>query len=496
MNVNIIQAIEDQHLLGFMFKDPATWASWRAFLKAAFGLHMEKGERKLFRECTEIEKPSSKQIREAFVIAGRRSGKSFISAVIAVYLACFKDWSPYLSPGEKGWIFVIAVDKLQARIIKGYMAAALRGSKALKGFIQKETQEEIYLKNNVVIAIKTCSFRSIRGYTLLACIMEELAFWRSEDSANPDKEVLTAVRPALSTIPESLLIGISTPYSRTGVLWDQFKSSYGKAGSSLLWRAKTEIMNPTIDRRLIEQALKDDPEAARAEWLAEWRTDISAFLPQELVESCVITGRHELPKIKDAEYFAFVDPSGGRQDSFTLAIAHKEKSGKIVLDALREQAPPFKPENVVAEHANFLKTYGIKSVTSDKYAGEWVTDAYQRNDVSVKASELTASELYLELLPMISNGTAELLDSKRLVSQLAGLERRTRSGGRDLISHYPGGHDDLANAAAGALVLASREHGGAYAGTLPYSVYPDDYGDGIDGGLARMLAGAMGKREK
>jgi len=492
MNVNIIQAIEDQHLLGFMFKDPSTWGSWRTFLKAIFGLPMDRGERKLFRDCTGLRNPPGKPIKEAFVIAGRRSGKSFTSALIAIYLACFKDWKAYLSPGEKGWIFVIAVDKLQARIIKNYMAAALRGSKALKGFIQKETQEEIYLKNNIVIAIKTASFRSIRGYTLLAAVLEELAFWRSEDSANPDKEVLTAVRPALSTIPESILIGISTPYSRTGVLWDQFKAAYGKAGGPLIWKAETKVMNPAIDKSLVKQAMQDDPEAARAEWLGEWRTDISAFLPQEVVESCVVTGRYELPKI-DAEYFAFVDPSGGRQDSFTLAIAHREEGGKIVLDAIREHCPPLKPENVVSEHCKLLKTYKVDSVTSDKYAGEWVTDAYRRNDVSVNASKLTASELYLELLPMISNGSAELLDNTRLVSQLAGLERRTRSGGKDLITHYPGGHDDVANAVAGALILASRRHG-AFAGIVDHDVYPDDYGDGIDGDLARMIAGAMGRR--
>lgn len=42
----------------------------------------------------------------------------------------------------------------------------------------------------------------------------------------------------------------------------------------------------------------------------------------------------------------------------------------------------------------------------------------------------------------------------RLVGQLAGLERRATSGGRDRIDHAPGEHDDLANSAAGALVLA------------------------------------------
>jgi hypothetical protein len=161
-----------------------------------------------------------------------------------------------------------------------------------------------------------------------------------------------------------------------------------------------------------------------------------------------------LPRVEGVRYFAFADPSGGRQDSFTLGIAHAEKSGKIVLDVLRERRPPFAPEGITAEYSAVIKSFGLSEITSDRYAGSWVTSAFQANGIYVRASEKTASELYLELLPMISNGTAELLDIKRLAGQLTGLERRTRAGGKDLIAHYPGGHDDCANAAAGALVAA------------------------------------------
>lgn len=50
--------------------------------------------------------------------------------------------------------------------------------------------------------------------------------------------------------------------------------------------------------------------------------------------------------------------------------------------------------------------------------------------------------------------TVELLDDAKLVGQLTALERRTARTGKDAIDHGPGGHDDLVNAAAGALVLA------------------------------------------
>jgi hypothetical protein len=474
--MDITDALHDKTIFGPLFKDPKTWHAWEVYLRGLFGLPIEGAEDlALFRDCTGLEAPPRERARESYVIAGRRSGKSYTSALIAAFLACFKDWKPYLSPGERGWIFVIAVDKAQAGIIKAYISGIFHRVKCLKGLIAKETQETIELKNGISIAVKTASFRSVRGYTILAALLEEIAFARSEDSANPDKEILAAVRPALATIPDSLLLGISTPYSRSGVLWEQFKNYYGKPGGPLIWKAATRIMNPTIDSRLIANALKEDPQAARAEWEAEWREDIEAFLTQELVEAVTITGRFELPRIADAEYYGFIDPSGGRQDSFTMGICHRDKTGKIVLDVLRERRPPFQPQGVVEEFSAVLKSFKVSSVESDKYAGEWVPEAFRKYDIEVKNADMTASELYLNLLPLVANGTVELLDNKRLLAQLTGLERRVRSGGKDLVSHYAGGHDDLANAAAGACVMvAQTEADGGGLFISAGSVYGDD----------------------
>ena len=62
--------------------------------------------------------------------------------------------------------------------------------------------------------------------------------------------------------------------------------------------------------------------------------------------------------------------------------------------------------------------------------------------------------LYANALPLLNSRRVELLDHPRLQAQLLGLERRTARGGRDSIDHAGGGHDDLANAACGALVAA------------------------------------------
>jgi hypothetical protein len=66
---------------------------------------------------------------------------------------------------------------------------------------------------------------------------------------------------------------------------------------------------------------------------------------------------------------------------------------------------------------------------------------------------------YAALLPNLNAGRVELLDERRLVAQLLGLERRTARGGRDSIDHAPNAHDDVANAVAGAVVNAAVRSG-------------------------------------
>ena len=136
----------------------------------------------------------------------------------------------------------------------------------------------------------------------------------------------------------------------------------------------------------------------------------------------------------------------------TLAIAHTERD-KVVLDLVREAKPPFSPEEVVEAFATVLKSYEVRQVIGDKYGGTWPAEVFRRHGMRYVACEQTKSQIYSEALPLMTSGRIELLDHRRLVDQLLGLERRTSWGGRDSIDHAAGGHDDLVNAALGALVL-------------------------------------------
>lgn len=193
--MNILKACRDDQVFGHAFRRRETWQAWFAFLAALFGLRMDREQRAIFMECTNRTDRPREQAQEAVLVIGRRGGKSFILALIAVFLASFRDWTPFLGPGERATVMVIAADRKQARVIVRYCSGLLNAVPLLKRTIQAERQESIDLKNRTTIEVHSCSFRTVRGYTIVAALCDEAAFWRTDDgTANPDHEVINAVR--------------------------------------------------------------------------------------------------------------------------------------------------------------------------------------------------------------------------------------------------------------------------------------------------------------
>lgn len=462
--ITYADACRDPHLFGPWFSGE-TWATWRVVDKALFGLSLDPDELPIFKRITGRDEAPTEPAKEAWFVCGRRSGKDVKAASIAVYLATFGaeiyGYRGRLVRGERGVVQALAVDRDQARVVMGYVKAFLE-QPIFEQMVLKDTADTIELTNGLAIEITTNDRRRVRGRTVVAAVFDEVAFWQAENSINPDGEVYAAVKPAMVTIPGAMLIGISSPYARRGLLWKKHKAHFGKPGNTLVIQAPTWVMNPTIKRdgEFLTEAFAEDPASAAAEFGAEFRTDVEGFVTREAVDAVVSPGVYERAPLSSVTYHGFVDPSGGSKDSFTLAIGHME--GRVaILDALRETVPPFSPEQVVADYAALLKSYRIHKVIGDRYAGEWPREQFQKHNVTYDASAKPKSDLYRDLLPTINSGEVDLLDVPKIALQLVGLERRTARGGRDSIDHAPGGHDDVANAVAGVLT-GLKVTGGGY----------------------------------
>jgi hypothetical protein len=289
-------------------------------------------------------------------------------------------------------------------------------------------------------------------------IADELAYWPSDEgSRNPDSEILAAIKPSMLTT-KGMLCGLSSPYARRGTLYQAYCKHFGDGGSPriLVAKAPSLRMNETLDPQDIANAYEDDPIAASSEYGAEFRSDIESFVSLETVLSAVDKGVYERPPRRGVAYNAFADPSGGHADSYTLGIAHAE-GDKIILDCLREVRPPMSPEGVTADYADDLRRYNVHKVIADRWGASWVEERFAVEGIHCDQSADPKSIIYGNFLPLLNSGRISLLDNARLVAQLVGLERRTARGGRDCIDHSPGAHDDVINAAAGVLCLATTK---------------------------------------
>lgn len=455
-SLTLLDACADPDLFAHWFsRHPEGWTAWFAFMRALFGLPLNAEQRRIYCACTGRTDAPDTAAREVYLICGRRSGKSFILALIAVWLACFHNYRGQLAPGERGTIFIVASDRKQARVILRYVTALLNEVSALRHLVTRSWNEGYDLSTGISIEVGTASHRSLRGYAIVAGLLDEAAFFTTdEESASPDAEIVTAIKPGMAQFSNSMLLVASSPYARRGILWDAHRNHHGRNGDPILvWQAATRVMNPSVPQSIIDEAMAKDSSAAAAEWLARFRDDIEGYISADAVYACVAVGIHERPPEARNRYVAFADPAGGSgKDSFTLAIAHKDKvTGLAVLDAVREIRPPFSPEAAVGEISALLKAYGIRTATGDKFAGAWPVESFKRHGIEYVQSAAPKSELYLNFLPLLNSKRTALLDCPRLASQLTALERRTSRSGKDSIDHPPGAHDDVANAVAGAL---------------------------------------------
>jgi hypothetical protein len=456
MPVEIDHALLDRRLLGAGFGEPNTWRTWIAVLKAAFGLQLDPQQREIFNAVAGSRAPPLERVRELWAIVGRRGGKSRMAAACAVYCAGFVQHR--LAPGEVGMALVLAASEAQARTVFEYVRGLLDASAVLRREVANQTRREITLRDGVVIAVHANSFRTVRGRTLVACVMDECAFWRDESSAVPDVETYRAVLPALATT-NGLLIGISTPYRKSGLLYQKHRDHFGIDGDDvLIVQGASKVFNPSLSDTVIEAQRATDPSAAISEWDAIFRTDVGAFLDDELIDGAVEHDRPlELPPAEGVSYQGFTDASGGvGSDAYTVSIGHKT-GDRVITDVCRGTVGRFNPQEVTKQYAALLKEYRISKVVGDAYGAEWVAAAWRDCGFEYTRSPKPKSEIYLECIPLFTRGLVGLPDRPKLLRELRLLERHTHRSGKDAVDYPRNGHDDHANAVCGVLHLLSKQ---------------------------------------
>jgi hypothetical protein len=247
-------------------------------------------------------------------------------------------------------------------------------------------------------------------------------------------------------------------------LYDDYKNHYGQDSPDLLvWKASSTYMNPMLADSKMEAQRRLDPSRYQREYEAEFAEGLESFLPSAWVEQSIVLNRYELPFVASKAYSAGVDATGlggnPNADSFTLVVGHYEKEVFVqdVCKGWKKSAyHNVDLEGIVGEIADILKRYNLREVHGDKYSGQWVVESFRKVGVTYKQTEQDKSVFYLELEPLFAQGRIEILDHPELARELRLLDRRPRPGGKMIVDHPRGSHDDYANSLAIAVAFARK----------------------------------------
>ena len=488
--ISIIDYLTDPQLLGLTVSEPQ-----ETLLRAGFGLPPgSKSQREIYCLCTGRESWPKHDFPEITIIAGARAGKdSRILCPIISYEAALGNHEKYLTKGERAVFPLVAQDQRGTRIAFGYLKSHFEDSALLKSMLEDEPySNEIRLKNRVSIMCFPCTQSSLRGWSMPGGGMDELGFWRLEGSVDSDAEVQASIRRGMIGFENTRLIKISSPYMRSGVLYDDFKNHFGQDSPDVLvWRAASVFMNPSLTESRLERERRLDPQRFAREYEAEFAEDLESFLPTAWVEQAIVPGQHELAPLPGKRYAGACDAtglgSGPGADAFTVTIGHYEK-GVFVQDVCRgwkkSRNNNIDLDGIVGEIAAILRRYNLREVHGDRYSGQWVVESFRKAGIMYRQTEQDKSYYYLEMELLFAQGKIQILDHPELARELRLLERRPRPGGKIVVDHPRGSHDDFANslAIAAAKALKASAHFG----------YPIGVGHGIGWEIRKALGSSLG----
>ncbi len=464
-DITLSAALSNVSLLGGPFTSPSFW-TWKVIAKLIDGAQLsEPREIALFEQCTgrRYNRQAVRAVRRLIALVGRRGGKDRFHSAVAVWRAALcTNWRNHISAGEQAVVILLGADKKQAAILRRYCNGLLQ-TPLLAAEVVRQTNEVIEFRNGASLEIITNDAGLVRGRSAIAVIGSECCHWPTgEHSASSDEEVVGAALPSMAMCPDGgLLLMGSSVHRKRGYMYRQYRELHGNNDSdNICWFAPSNVMNPKLPQAIIDKAMAEDPHKAGAEYNGVWREDLSDCYPLDALEVSTDQNIYERPPQPNVSYLAFTDAAGGTgSDSFGLAIAHRLPDQTGMLDLVRERKPRFVPRDVIAEYARLLKSYGISEVQGDGFAGGFHSDEWRRNGITFTPCERTTSENYLFLLPMLLSGRVRLINNATLRSQLAGLERSV-VGTKERVTHpaVASAHDDVATAAAGALVAVGHGH--------------------------------------
>ncbi len=413
---SVVDTLTNPALFAPAFTPAASWSAWHTALKALFALSPTPDDLARYTAHTGRATWPTTLAREAWLVVGRRGGKSRVAALVAIYLAAFRSYTGILAPGERGdrdghrrrstpspRRLPLHPGAARCRPDAGGADPPPHGRGAAPDQQGHPGSAHGQLPQH-------------EGYTVVAAILDEVAFWPTEDSANPDTEIVAALKPAMATVPAPLLLGISSRMrgrARCGSPPRPLRPGRRPRPrlASALGGDEPEP-GPRRDRRRLRgrpgQRLGGvrGPLQDRCRVLCLARGDRG--VPRPRAPRIAARGRVHLPGLLRSA-------GGSGSDSFSLAIAHAEPAPDAARRVGRRPGdpPPVQPRVRDRDFAALLRAYRITDVFGDDSLAAGPAKRSQ-GGVSYRPAGKPKSALYVDALPHLNSHLVELLDHPRL----------------------------------------------------------------------------------
>lgn len=380
------------------------------------------------------------------LLSGRRGGKSLISDIVACYEAMIPDLSQYVRPGEERYVLMVSVREDSAKLHIRQIARLLRHSKELASGIEAIKEDRIQLKNGVTILSLPASARATRGYTASALVMDEAAFFVDTLGNSSAEAIFTALSPTVATFGDQARIVITTSVNtKTGLVYEIYdRAISGELDEWHITKTSTRELNPKVSEKVINQALRRDPESAQAEYFSEFREQLEAFLSSEAVDQCVDRAMTRLESGTGERYLMAIDPALMR-DNYAYGIAHI-REGVVYVDYINRLKAPVNANYAEDLLRSLVERFKPVSVLCDNAS----TVQRLKGELPMAYAPFTRQQklrIYGALKETINLGLVVLPPDDDLLAELKALQIR---GGVDISAPKAGRitHDDLADCLA------------------------------------------------
>jgi hypothetical protein len=415
-------------------------------------------------------------INHAIWVLGRRSGKTFMAAIAAVYM-CFAQDEYFIKrvrKGEKWFIVTVANDLGQSKIALDNIRQLILNSPFAQE-ITRETSLEIEISNGCVFQAIPASARASRGKAVVAILQDELAFSIEGDANRGAEAMYTALAPSIAQFGKyGKIIELSSPYLNSGVFFDHFRQAQSGEfpGMQALQIPTWEInVHLPFGCDFLENARKKDEETFFVEFGAQFRNNNSTLVAPEIVDAAVNKSRRTSIPQRDlmGTYVLALDPArgGAGRDAYVACIVHYEGE-RLVVDQFHEFEATFeiagKKEVNIAEVEYWIteqhRMYNFESIILDQYNS---ASTIQSLSSSFPISELawsvsTKMKAFGKLKELLNSGLIELPNHKEAIKQLKNLGVIYRASGQWTVT---GGKesavDDYCFCLAGAILQATKE---------------------------------------